>query len=116
MKKIFVLLALLFLVAAMASAYRMPSRGETTASALNVRTGPGMDYNILQTVPFGTAVEILDIKGSWYKVNVDGRNGVYVHGSYVKITEFTEIDDPEAEKNSTKRFMPTLSAVDPHTR
>lgn len=97
-------------------AYKMPSRGETTASALNVRTGPGMSYSVLQTVPYGTAVEITDVKGSWYKVNVVGRTGVYVHSSYVKITEYTEFDDPEAEKNATKRFLPTLSTVDPYTR
>lgn len=116
MKKTALLLFLLMMVSAFVFAYKMPTKGETTASALNVRTGPGMSYSILQTVPAGTPVEITDIKGSWYKVNVVGRTGVYVHSSYVKITEFTEYDDPEAEKNATKRFLPTLSTVDPYTR
>ncbi|MFZ5953183.1 MAG: SH3 domain-containing protein [Candidatus Rifleibacteriota bacterium] len=116
MKKKTALMLLLCLIASTLWAYKMPSKGETTASALNVRTGPGMSYTVLQTVPAGTLLEITDVKGSWYKVNVDGRTGVYVHSSYVKITEFTEYDDPEAEKNATKRFMPTLSAVDPYTR
>lgn len=114
-KKIVLLLALCFLTT-MVAAYRMPSKGETTASALNVRTGPGMSYEVLQTIPMGTRVEITGAKGSWYEVDVAGRTGVYVHSSYIKIIEFTEIDDPEAEKSATKRFLPTLSAVDPYTR
>lgn len=116
MKKKIALLVAMCLLASVLAAYKMPSKGETTAGALNVRTGPGMSYTVLQTVPAGTPVDITDVKGSWYQVNVVGRTGVYVHSSYVKITEFTEYDDPEAEKNSTKRFLPTLSAVDPYTR
>ncbi len=116
MKKSLFLILTIMLLATAAWAYKIPSKGETTASALNVRTGPGLSYQILQTVPAGTIVEITDVSGSWYKVNVDGRTGVFVHSSYVKITEFNEYDDPEAEKNATKRFLPTLSVVDPNTR
>jgi uncharacterized protein YgiM (DUF1202 family) len=117
MKKSILGFLILFMLLAFAGfAYQMPSKGETTASHLNVRTGPGMEYNVLQTVPNGTFVEITAVKGTWYQVNVAGKTGVYVYSSYVKVTEFIEIDDPEEEKNATKRFMPTLSAVDPHTR
>lgn len=116
MKNKIALLMVLCLLASALLAYKMPSKGKTTASALNVRTGPGMSYPVLQTVPSGTAVDIIDVKGSWYQVNVVGRSGVFVHSSYVKITEFTEYNDPEAEKNATKRFLPTLSTVDPYNR
>ncbi|MGM0600157.1 MAG: SH3 domain-containing protein [Candidatus Rifleibacteriota bacterium] len=117
MKKIFLLLILLLLVgSSFLYAVKMPSKGETTASALNVREGPGMSYDVLQTVPQGTVVTITGFSGNWYEVNVDGRTGVYVHSAYVKVTDYDEVDDPEAEKNATKRFMPTLSVVDPDTR
>lgn len=110
------MILVLLLVSACAFAYKMPSRGKTTPTALNVRSGPSTTYSILQTIPAGTILEILDMAGKWYKVNVDGRTGVYVHGAYVTITEYTDIDDPEAEKNATKRFMPTLATVNPATR
>lgn len=116
MKKYILIICALFLIPACANAYKVPSSGITTASALNVRTGPGTSHTILQTIPSGTVVEILEMVGKWYQVNVAGRNGVYVYSSYVNITEYAERDDPEAEKNATKRFMPTLATVDPTTR
>lgn len=115
-KRIFIVLLALAVVAGAAFAYRMPSKGEVTASALNVRTGPGTTYSIITTIPQGTAVEITDVRGNWYKVNVGANTGAYVHSAYIKVTEMVEMDDPEAEKESTKRFMPTLQNVDPATR
>jgi uncharacterized protein YgiM (DUF1202 family) len=114
-RTVFVALAFVILTGAV-FAYRMPSRGEVTASALNVRTGPGTNYTIITSVPQGTVVEIIDVRGNWYKVNVGSNTGAFVHSSYVKVTEMIEVDDPEAEKESTKRFMPTLQNVDPSTR
>lgn len=115
-KRVLFSILILLLGASLLFAVKMPSKGETTASALNVREGPGMSYDVLQTVPEGTVVTITGFSGNWYEVNVDGRTGVYVHSAYVKITDYDEVDDPEAEKNATKRFMPTLSVVDPDTR
>lgn len=104
------------MVAGASFAYRMPSKGEVTASALNVRTGPGTSYTILTSVPRGTAVQIIAISGNWYKVNVGSNNGVFVHASYIKVTESVEVDDPKADKEATRRFLPTLQNVDPATR
>lgn len=116
MKKYILIIFALLLVTTCVNAYKVPSSGITTPSALNVRTGPSTSYTVLQTIPAGTVVEILEMVGKWYQVNVAGRNGVYVYSSYVKITEYTDRDDPEAEKNATKRFMPTLATVDASTR
>lgn len=116
MKKICLVILLVLILPMVVWAYKMPSKGTTTASALNVRTGPGVSYKVLQTIPQGTNVDITAVSGSWYKVSFPGRTDVYVHSAYVKVTELVEIDDPEAEKDATKRFMPTLSVVDPSTR
>lgn len=117
MNKRMILALLAFAIVAVAGfAYRMPSKGVVTASALNVRTGPGTTYNIITTIAQGTEVEITDVRGNWYKVNVGTNTGSFVHSAYIKVTEMVELDDPEAEKESTKRFMPTLQNVDPATR
>ncbi len=116
MKKCAVLVLCFLMIASLTLGYRMPSKGEVTASALNVRTGPGTSYSIITTIPQGTQVEITDVRGNWYKVNVGSNNGAFVHSAYIKVTEMVELDDPEAEKESTKRFMPTLQNVDPATR
>lgn len=115
-KRITIVLLAFALVAGASFAYRMPSKGEVTATALNVRTGPGTSYSILTDVPQGTQVQILSISGNWYKVNVSTYNGVFVHSGYIKVTESIDIDDPKADKEATKRFLPTLQNVDPATR
>ena len=44
----------------------------TTPDILNVRSGPGLDYDILTTVPKGTQATIIGIgpNSEWYKVNL----------------------------------------------
>ncbi|HNX75872.1 MAG TPA: SH3 domain-containing protein [Candidatus Rifleibacterium sp.] len=115
-KRIMFVILAFALVAGVSFAYRMPSKGEVNCSALNVRTGPGLTYSVLTTISQGTQVQILSISGNWYKVNVGSNNGVYVHSSYIKVTESIDVNDPKAEKEATKRFLPTLQNVDPSTR
>lgn len=64
---------------------------ETTAN-LNIRTGPGSQYQVLpgSPLPRGTHLDILDESGSWLQVDVlDEVNGTidlegWVHGRYVR--------------------------------
>src|SRR3954452_9688035 len=46
-----------------------------TATALNVRTGPGTTYKIVTTVKKNQAVTVSQTKGSWDKVTVAGKTG-----------------------------------------
>jgi lysozyme len=40
---------------------------KVTAALLNIRSGPGTNYSILGTLPFGTIVEALESDGGWAK-------------------------------------------------
>ena len=54
---------------------------ETTAYYLNVRANPYVGSKILDTVPKGTRLEVLDITGKgWLRL----KGGGYVHGDYAK--------------------------------
>jgi len=63
-----------------------------TAANLNIRTGPGSQYQVLpgSPLPRGTRLDILDESGSWLQVDVlDEVNGTidlegWVHGRYVR--------------------------------
>ena len=63
-------------------------RYETTVR-LNIRGGPGTDFETLEASPLapGTALERLDGDGPWMKVAVEGPGGVvgWVHGSYLRL-------------------------------
>jgi soluble lytic murein transglycosylase-like protein len=49
---------------------------------LNVRTGPGMEYEIITALPFATTVVEIDRSGDWVKVNYDGEKG-WSHGNWL---------------------------------
>lgn len=50
-----------------------------TATALNVRSGPGIHYPVLSWVRFGDVVEILDTSGAWLETDAG-----WIHGSYCR--------------------------------
>ncbi|MCL5039479.1 MAG: SH3 domain-containing protein [Firmicutes bacterium] len=54
------------------------------ASRLNVRSGPGTEYNIITTLDYGTRVTILSYTDAWAKIKLaDGTEG-YVARRYVE--------------------------------
>ena len=53
-----------------------------TASALNVRTGPGTDHNNFGLVYSGQKYVSIARNGSWHLIDFDERKG-WVHGSYL---------------------------------
>jgi uncharacterized protein YraI len=50
-------------------------QAKVTASALNLRSGPGTTYAILTSMPNGTVVNVLAASNGWYKVDDSGRTG-----------------------------------------
>ena len=66
-------------------------KGKVTASALNVRSWAGMEYNNIKAVPilhYGDLVEVCDTMQSeagerWHFVRINGRIYGFVHGSFI---------------------------------
>lgn len=56
---------------------------EVTATALNVRTGPGTRYAVFTTVRRGAIINEISRSGNWARVQVNGRNG-YVYSRYIR--------------------------------
>lgn len=57
-------------------------------SRLNVRTGGGLDYQIIDQLRPGEKVTIIGEDGGWYEVTIPEKTG-YVRGDYLKIEETT---------------------------
>ena len=49
---------------------------------LNLRTGPGTGYRVIDTMPSGARVRVLDCGGSWCRVSWHGITG-YASASYL---------------------------------
>ena len=58
--------------------FSSPSR-KYTRSRVNVRTGPGTHYPLLDYVPAGTALEVVGQSGDWYLIRRGGRED-YIAG------------------------------------
>ncbi len=63
-----------------------PGKYKITASTLNVRQGPGTSHAILGALAKNDEVEILEIDGSWGKINYKGKSG-WISTSYIASTE-----------------------------
>lgn len=64
----------------------------TNGSRLNVRTGAGMNYEIIDQLRPGEEVVVVGVDGDWYQITVPEKNG-YVHSDYLELIE-------KAEQNS----------------
>lgn len=63
----------------------------TQGSCLNLRTGAGLQYDIIDHLSPGTEVTVVETVGDWYKVTIPGKTG-YVHSDYLKVVESTTGD------------------------
>ncbi len=76
-------LAVLLLLPCLPISAHAASTGTTTAY-VNLRTGPGTDYAILETVPLGARISILDTGNpGWYRVTAPSGNSGYMCSDYI---------------------------------
>ncbi len=79
------------------TAYAKDSQtGTVTASALNVRSQPSTDSQVLGLLPYGSSVELHEQIGSWYKINFMDQVA-YIFGDYVAISEKKAQEQIEAD-------------------
>ena len=58
----------------------------TGGSRLNVRTGAGMNYEVIDQLRPGEEVSVIGTDGDWYQITVPAKTG-YVHSDYLKVIE-----------------------------
>lgn len=58
----------------------------TGGSRLNVRTGAGMNYEIIDQLRPGEEVVVVGVEGDWYQITVPEKHG-YVHSDYLELIE-----------------------------
>lgn len=61
-------------------AFKKFSGTVTPSIGLNVRSGPGTNYSIVEALTKGTKVEVIGQKGDWYQIGADR----WVHSDYIK--------------------------------
>jgi len=72
--------------------------GVTTASLLNVRQSPSTSTEVIDQIPRGGKVSIIETSNGWHKVIYNNKTG-WIYGGYVTITE--PLPSNEAANNQT---------------
>lgn len=108
------LCSLFFVIAITLYAEQIPIKGYVSPDiGLNVRTGPSEGSTKIGALEKGTALTIVAVSGSWYKIS-SPMSG-YVHGGYVAVTEYGEAPEDGGEGDS---FVPEIdySSLTPEER
>ncbi len=78
-------------------------------SRLNVRTGAGMDYEVIDQLCAGEAVSVIGTEGNWYQIIVPEKAG-YVHKNYLDVVETaTNETDAALLKMFMMMFMDSMN-------
>lgn len=75
-----------------------------TADTLNVRTGPGTDFDVQGSLKEGDEVQVLEIEGDWCRIQYKGTEA-YVHKDYVALPGSTTV----ATTTTTKAVTTTAN-------
>jgi len=81
-----------------------------TTDALNVRSGPGTQYEVLTVLPVGKVVEVLGTEGAWHRISFAGGTG-YVHGDYVTPSTTGASTTTAATTTTTTTKKPTTTTT-----
>ena len=82
---------------------------ESGVSRLNVRTGAGMDYEVIDQLRPGEEVSVIGTEGNWYQIIVPERTG-YVHKNYLDVVETsTNETDAALLKMFMMMFMDSMN-------
>ena len=77
---------------------------------LNVRTGPGLTYGVIETLPNGQRVTVTDSieNGSiiWYYITYNGSKKGYVSSDYVRLDPPPVVIDPNFERYMDEQGFP----------
>jgi uncharacterized protein YycO len=69
------------------SAWASMVRGEVTVNEVNIRAEGSRSSDVLYMVDRGQPVDILEVSGDYYKINLNLDSNLYIASEYVEITE-----------------------------
>lgn len=70
---------------------------QVTANEVNLRSGPGINYDIVDSVNQGEIFTLLDIAGDWYQVRTPAGLQAYIKAEFTETTEkATVVNTPAA--------------------
>lgn len=96
---IMLLLAVIFTLG-VTSSYA-DSTGIVNIGSLNIRTGPSIKYNIIDSISKNKPITILDSNNGWYKINWSNNKEGWVNGKYITLDkDMVKLENDNIENNT----------------
>ncbi len=88
----------------------------TAGDPLNIRSGAGTNYGVIDQIPNGVTIDFVESNGEWSKITYNGKTG-WVASEYItEIAEKTETTDlSTSEENTEVSTSETTSATEKTT-
>ncbi|HFJ9501360.1 TPA: SH3 domain-containing protein [Bacillus paranthracis] len=84
------------------------------SSSLNVRSGAGMNYEVIGVVEPNQKVQVVGQQGGWYKINYNGKIG-FVGMNYLSKTKVATVEEQQPSEVSTTNENTTSGFIKPAT-
>lgn len=85
------------------SVQELSGEGTVTSDSLNIRSGPGTEYDVVGKAAKGTVLVVTgQADNGWYRIELEGKNG-YASGKYITFEAKTDISeqDPQEQTEQT---------------
>lgn len=89
----------------------LSGQGEVTIESLNVRLGPGTEYDVIGLVKEGEAVAVTgQTDNGWYQIDYQGTAG-FVSGKYITVVEQEPASEEEAKASPRIALAPLVPVL-----
>ena len=85
-----------------------------TTDYLNLRSGPGTNFEKIRTLPVGVKVEVLGYDNGWYKISYNGQEGYSIEdylSDRLDDNDFEEIDEEVIEDDETGEVFKMINGI-----
>ncbi|MFT0604256.1 SH3 domain-containing protein [Bacillus cereus] len=76
------------------------------SSSLNVRSGAGMNYEVIGVVEPNQKVQVVGQQAGWYKINYNGKTG-FVGMNYLSKTKVATVEEPQQQQQQPSEVSTT---------
>lgn len=82
------------------------------SSSLNVRSGAGMNYEVIGVVEPNQKVQVVGQQAGWYKINYNGKTG-FVGMNYLSKTKIATVEEQQPSEVSTTNENTAIGFIKP---
>lgn len=91
------------------SVQELSGEGTVTSDSLNIRSGPGTEYDVVGKAAKGTVLVVTgQADNGWYRIELEGKNG-YASGKYITFEAKTDVSEQDPQEQTSGTGMGYIS-------